>query len=65
MPPMRTSISTRSGLNLGMTFSPSSPDDGGGQLDFRRIKNPLERIPHVLFVINQQQLAHFAEAEHN
>ena len=25
MPVMRTSISTRSGLNLGMTFSPSSP----------------------------------------
>ena len=25
MPPMRTSISTRSGLNFGMTFSPSSP----------------------------------------
>ena len=27
MPPMRTSISTRSGLNLGMTFNPSSPLD--------------------------------------
>ena len=27
MPVMRTSISTRSGLNLGMTFNPSSPDE--------------------------------------
>jgi hypothetical protein len=25
IPVMRTSISTRSGLNLGMTFNPSSP----------------------------------------
>ena len=60
MPPMRTSMSTRSGLNLGMTFKPFLAAGRGGQFDFRRIKNPLERIPHVLFVINQQQFAHRA-----
>ena len=48
------------GLEFGNDFQSLLAADGGGQFDFRRIKNPLERIPHVLFVINQQQLAHFA-----
>src|SRR5262249_4064028 len=29
------------------------------QLDFRRIKNPLERVLDIRFVINQQQLTHW------
>ena len=46
------------GLEFGNDPQPFLAGRGGGQFDFRRIKNPLERIPHVLFVINQQQLAH-------
>ena len=51
------------GLELGNDLQPFLAARGGGQLDFRRIKNPLERIPHVLFVINQQQLAHVEAAQ--
>ena len=31
---------------------------GRGELDFRRIKNSPERVLHVRFVIDQQQLFH-------
>ena len=48
------------GLEFGNDLQPFLAARSGGQFDFRRIKNPLERIPHVLFVINQQQFAHFA-----
>jgi hypothetical protein len=42
------------GFEFGNDLQSFLAGGGGGQFDFRRIKNPLERIPHVLFVINQQ-----------
>ena len=49
------------GFEFRDDFQPFLAGRRGGQLDFRRIENPLERIPHILFIINQQQLAHPAQ----
>jgi hypothetical protein len=46
------------GLEFGNDLQSFLAAGRGGELDFRRIKNPLERIPHVFFIINQQELAH-------
>ncbi len=46
------------GLEFGNDLQSLLAAGRGGEFDFRRIKNPLERIPHVFFVINQQELAH-------
>ena len=46
------------GLELGNDLQSLLTAGCGGEFDLRRIKNPLERIPHVFFVINQQELAH-------
>ena len=53
------------GLEFGDDLQPFLAGRCRGQFDFRRIKNPLERIPHVLFVINQQELAHCYRREHS
>src|ERR1035437_6764232 len=47
------------GLEFGNDLQPFLAGRCRGQFDFRRIKDSLERIPHILFVINQQQLAHW------
>ena len=46
------------GLEFGNDLQALFSAGGGGELDFGRIKNPLDRITHVFFIINQQQPAH-------
>ena len=46
------------GLELGDDPQALLAAGRGGQLDVRRIKDPLERVLHVRFVVNQQQFVH-------